>query len=70
MWTMTDAWEVAHAKAIGAAERNDRRLASSTLAAMVKRQPRFELPLVSHFDWDRLRVNVYAQVAPELVKWR
>lgn len=37
---------------------------------MARRLPRITVPLVSHFDWDRLRVNVFHHVAPELVKWK
>ena len=31
---------------------------------------RIIVPLVTWYDWDSLRANVYHHVAPGLVKWR
>jgi hypothetical protein len=72
---MSDAWTVVHEGPADrtptgiAAWRNARRPSVAEVAGVAARLSRITLPLAS-FDWDKLRVNVFALVAPELVKWR
>lgn len=48
----------------------DRLAAARRISAFARTLPRFTHPATSHFDWDRLRVNVFHRAAPELVKWK
>lgn len=65
-----DAWEALHELPVpgDAVSRVRRRAAAREVAST--RLPRVIVPLTRHEDFDRLRVNVYALVAPDLVKWR
>lgn len=50
--------------------RNAQLRAASRLAELCSSLPRLTVPLTRHFDYDRLRVNVYHLIAPDLIQWR
>lgn len=63
-------WATVHAPVRDAIDRLAVRKAARRIAAFAAQLPRITVKLTDHFDWDRLRVNVYSLVAPDLVKWR
>jgi hypothetical protein len=48
-----------------------RNMAAGRLSRLAsERLSRITIPITSHYDWDRLRINVAHRVEPTLVKWK
>lgn len=63
-------WLTVHTPPESPGEVVRQRRAARRIAEFAATLPRLSVRLVEHFDYDRLRVNVYSLVAPGLVTWR
>jgi hypothetical protein len=63
------AWEAAHSPVADAVDLVRRRNAARDLAGLTAVRAPVIVPLTTHFDWDRCRVNVTHHVSPTLIRW-
>jgi hypothetical protein len=64
------AWIKARAAPISEIAREGWAYAATRLSNLAsERLSRITIPITSHYDWDRLRINVAHRVEPTLVKW-